>query len=65
MDLISKNDKLIRKGISYETNGESRYLKFTAPASIKGIGFLSLPVDLTYIPAIIQESDESSNIGKK
>ncbi len=49
MELISKNEKSIRKGISYETNDERRYLKFTAPASIRGIGFLSLPGDLMYI----------------
>ncbi len=49
MELIDKNKKSIRRGISYETYDEKRFLKFTAPASVRGIGFLSLPGDLMYI----------------
>ena len=38
-----------RKGITYEANGNRRLLKFTEPASIRKIAFLSLPNDVMYI----------------
>ncbi len=42
-------NKTVRSGITYETKDEKRLIKFTEPASVKGIAFLSLPGDLMYV----------------
>ncbi len=38
-----------RSGIVYEEGSNKRLMKFTSPASLKGIAFLSLPGDIMYV----------------
>jgi len=50
MVLVESGGKtFVRKGITFEKGANRRLLKFTEPASVKGIAFLSLPGDLMYV----------------
>ena len=48
--LIDKNGKeMHREALMYQKGTNKRIVKFTEPADIKGIGFLSLPEDVNYV----------------
>jgi len=48
--LIDKNGKeSYREALMYQKGTNKRFVRFTEPADIRGIGFLSLPNDVNYV----------------
>ncbi len=63
--LIDKNGKeSYREALMYQKGTNKRLVKFTEPADIRGIGFLSLPEDMNYVylPAFKKSRRVASHI---